>query len=281
MRRRPWTHLRLPRLTISFSFLLLALLSLSEAAYCIQIRHGLGEEDRREYIRTLGLNTAEKVLSNPYPLGGYSGFEIGYSLEFVDVRDLRRLGCTPSTPATASCPSYADDTEWRFSRLTIGKGLYNDVDIFFSMMMPLGGVRASDYGGMLRWSFYQAQFLPINLSFLVHADQLNFGDAFMNRNIGGELLAGVNVDNFAVYFGGGLLEANGTFNSCVSSASGDSCVVERTDSQINSNTHTVSHTLHETHTVVGFSLHFQNLFAAAQVDRYADAVYSMKLGLRF
>jgi hypothetical protein len=214
-------------------------------------------------------------LSNPYPLGGYSGFEVGLSMEFIDTRDLRRLGCTPNG---GSCPDYHDDSEWRYSRLTIGKGLYDDIDIFFSMMTPLGGVRTSDYGGMLRWSFYQAEFLPINLSLILHANQLNYADTFMDRNIGGELLAGVNVDNFAVYFGGGLLESTGTFISC---ASGDTCAVDPSDVGVNADTHHVSHTVHDTHTVVGFSLHYLNLFTAAQVDRYSDAVYSMKVGLRF
>lgn len=249
--------------------------SFSFSVSAIEVRHGLGEQDRLEYVRTLGLNSAEKILSNPYPLGGYSGFEFGYSVEMIDVHDLRRLGCKPNG---STCPAYNEDTEWRYSRLTIGKGLYNNIDMFFSMMTPAGGVRASDYGGMLRWSFYQAEFLPINLSLLLHANQLNFADTFMNRNLGAEVLAGVNVDNFAVYFGGGLIEGTGTFTVC---SSGESCAVDPSDPQSNGVTHTVSHSVRETHTVVGFSLHFQNLFAAAQVDRYNDAVYSMKLGLRF
>jgi hypothetical protein len=33
--------------------------------------------------------------------------------------------------------------------------------------------------------------------------------------------------------------------------------------------------------VVGISLHFNDLFAAAEVDRYRDAVYSLKAGLHF
>jgi len=248
-------------------------------ARTLEIPKGLSSSDRKEVVRTLGLNSANKVLSNPYPLGGYSGFEVGYSVEFVNVRDMRRLGCAPGSPGCANT-SLSDETEWRYSRLTVGKGLYSDVDVFFSFIPPTDEVTVSDYGAAARWSFYQARFLPINLAALVHFNQLNFNDTFMNRNLGAELMVGVNVDNFAVYFGGGLVEAQGTF---IASSVGcrEDCTVDGGDSDVDRSTNTVTDTVQETHTVVGLSMHFENLFAAAQVDRYRDAVYSMKIGLRF
>jgi len=260
---------------------LLALISSSSSAFAFDIPKGLTSEDRKEVVRTLGLNSANKLLTNPYPLGGYSGFEVGYSVEFVNVRDIRRLGCQPG-PGCANL-SYSDETEWRFSRVTIGKGLYSDVDVFFSFIPPSGPARVSDYGGFLRWSFYQAQFLPINISALVHYNQLNFNDTFMNQNVGAEALVGVNVDNFALYFGGGLVEARGTFigPDALSNTCGDDCRVDGADPQLNQITRTATNRVQETHTVIGMSLHYENLFAAAQVDRYRDAVYSLKVGMRF
>lgn len=249
-------------------------------SYAFEIPKGLTASDRREVVRTLGLNSANKVLSNPYPLGGYSGFEVGYSVEFVNVRDMRRLGCQPGSPGCGNT-SYSDETEWRYSRLTIGKGLYNDVDVFFSFIPPTGGTRVSDYGAAARWSFYQAQFLPINVAALVHFNQLNFNDTFMNRNLGAELMVGVNVDNFAVYFGGGILQAQGTFIASNGGICGEDCTVDGTDSEVDRGSNTVTDEVQETHSVVGLSMHYENLFAAAEVDRYRDAVYSMKLGLRF
>jgi hypothetical protein len=241
-------------------------------ALAFQIPKGLTSADRKEVIRTVGMNSATKVLSNPYPLGGYSGFEVGYSVEFVNVRDIRRLG---------SNSEISDDTEWRYSRLTVGKGLYKDVDAFFSFMPPVGSENVSDYGAAVRWSFFQAQFLPINISTLIHFNQLNFNDSFMNRNYGAEVLVGVNVDNFSLYFGGGMIEARGTFIGTVGGVCIDNCTVTDIDSDANQTDHTVSNEVQETHSVVGLSLHYENLFTAAQVDRYRDAVYSMKLGLRF
>jgi hypothetical protein len=241
-----------------------------------EIPKGLSADDRKEVISIIGLNSANKALSNPYPLGGYSGFEVGYSLEIVNVRDLRRLGCTVGSAGCANTQE-SDDTEWRYSRLTFGKGIYNNIDIFFSFVPPTGDVRVSDYGGQIRWSFYQAEYLPINVSVTGHFNQLNFGDIFADRNFGVDMIAGVNVNNFAIYFGGGWISARGTFlaGNCAN------CTVSPTDPAVNSDSNTVTTTLDETHTVVGFSLHFDNLFTAAQVDRYRDAVYSLKVGMRF
>lgn len=260
------------------------LLCAAQVAHAFEIPKGLNADDRRQVIRTIGLNSAYKTLSNPYPLGGYSGFEIGYSVEFVSVSDIRRLGCKPGDPGCSNT-EYSNDTDWRYSRLTIGKGLYNDIDVFFSFIPPAGNVRLSDYGGMLRWSFYQAKFLPINLAAMLHFNNMNFNNTFMDFNSGAELMAGVNIDNFALYFGGGVVQARGTFIAAPfqptpGACTGD-CTVEKSDPDYNTNTQTVSQVVTEGHTVIGFSAHYENLFAAAEVDRYRDAVYSLKVGLRF
>src|SRR5476649_319848 len=86
-------------------------------AYAFDIPRGLNESDRREIVRTLGLNSATKMLDNPYPLGGFSGFEVGFSAEFIDIRDIRRLGCAPGSPGCRNT-SYSDESAWRYSRIT-------------------------------------------------------------------------------------------------------------------------------------------------------------------
>lgn len=259
--------------------LFLASILFGVTARALEIQKGLSSSDRIDVIRTIGLNSANKPLSNPYPLGGYSGFEVGVSMEFINVRDIRRLGCQPGTAGCAN--SYSDETEWRFARITFGKGLYNDFDMFFSFIPP-SGMRVSDYGGQLRWSFYQARFLPVNMSLLGHFNYLNFNDIFMNRNLGADLLVGVNVDQFSVYFGGGIIEGKGTFiGQDASGNCNEDCLAGTETSDLNKNSRTVSHSVVDTHLLVGFSLHFRNLFAAAEVDRYQDAVYSLKVGLRY
>jgi hypothetical protein len=265
------------------SLVFIAMLLTGSFARAFDIPKGLNESDRHEIIRTIGLNAATKMLTNPYPLGGYSGFEVGLSTEFVNIRDIRRLGCAPGTAGCGNA-SYSDETEWRYTRLTIGKGLYQDVDVFFHFIPPMGGVRISDYGAAARWSFYQAQFLPINIAAIAHFDQLNYQDSFINRNIGAEIMVGVNVENFALYFGGGQIQATGTFIGKDSEGNcGENCTVDPNEPGIDSGPGgtRVTDKVSATHTVVGLSLHYDNLFAAAEVDRYQDAVYSLKVGLRF
>lgn len=249
--------------------------------HAFDIPKGLNETDRNEIVRTLGLNVATKTLNNPYPLGGYSGFEIGYSIEYISIRDIRRTGCEPGTPGCAN-KKYSDETEWRFTRLTVGKGLYNDIDVFFHFIPPIGNGHVTDYGGYVRWSFYQATFLPINISALAQFDQLNFNNTFLNRNLGAGLMVGVNVENFAIYFGGGHIQAVGTFIG--KNTSGDceaNCTVDPDDTAVDTYSRTATNKVSTLYTVVGLSLHYDNLFVAAEVDRYHDAVYSLKAGLRF
>ncbi|MGZ3724050.1 MAG: hypothetical protein ACXVA9_14000, partial [Bdellovibrionales bacterium] len=232
---------------------------LGNGAWAFDVPTGLNESDRREIIRTLGLNAATKMLDNPYPLGGFSGFEVGLSTEFIDIRDIRRLGCAPGSPGCRNT-AYSDETEWRFSRITIGKGLYEDVDIFFHFIAPIGGVNVSDYGGAVRWSVFQARFLPINVAVIGHYDQLNYRDSFTNRNLGAEIMVGVNVDNFALYFGGGTIQAAGTFigkDPATGVCSGN-CTVDPNDTTVDPNSHTVTNTVTTTHTVVGLSLHYDD-----------------------
>src|SRR5689334_22672776 len=105
-------------------FLLGLICTASFSLAAFEIPKGLNATDRREVVRTIGLNSAPKALSNPYPLGGYSGFEVRYSLEVINIRDIRRIGSNNT--------EFSDQTEWRYSRLTVGKGLYNNIDYFLS-----------------------------------------------------------------------------------------------------------------------------------------------------
>ncbi len=80
-----------------------------------------------------------------------------------------------------------------------------------------------------------------------------------------------------------MVEARGTFKSTApdTGVCNEDCRVDGTDPKLNLSNRKISNSVRETHTVIGLSLHHQNLFAAAQVDRFRDAVYSLKVGLRF
>lgn len=247
-------------------------------ASALDIPKGLSQPDRVEVLETIGLGASPKMLSNPYPLGGYSGFEVGYSVEFINVRDVNHLGCTPGP---LSCPNtgVSTDDEFRFSRITLGKGLYHDVDIFFSFAPPVGGTNISDYGGMARWAFYQAEFLPITFSAVLHGNRMNIQDEFVSQNIGAEMMLGISVENFSLYFGGGEVWSQGTFVVQGSPDPGTGTVSP--SDPANNGLNTVTENVKETHMVVGMALQYQNLFGAGEIDHYRDSVYGAKVGMRF
>jgi hypothetical protein len=248
-------------------------------AAALELPKGLSTADRSDVVQTLGLGTASKMLTNPYPLGGYSGFELGYSIEFINVRDVNHLGCTVGS---AGCPNnhVSDDDEFHFSRFTIGKGLYHDVDVFFSFAPPVGGSNVADFGAMARWAFYQAEFLPITFSAILHGNRMNIGDDFVDYNIGAELMLGITVDSFALYFGGGQIWSKGTFQVYPDSTNPGNGTVSSSDPAAGPSG-TVTSDTEQFHAVVGFSMQYENLFSAAEIDHYHDSVYSLKVGTRY
>lgn len=250
------------RFTVLFSVFLLPL-----SAMAIDIPKGLNSNARMDVTRILGVTSSPKMLTNPYPLGGYSGFELGLSMEVINTRELQRVG-TSST---------SDQEELRYTRLTIGKGLFHDVDFFLHAIPPIANVSISDYGASVRWAFYQAEFLPIHSSLWVYGNQINYQNSFMNQNLGGDLVFGLNVDNFAVYFGMGMIYSKGSF---LGGNSGSGTVASG-DPELNNDTNLARTDLRTVHSVVGCTVSFMDFFVSGQIDRYSDPVYSAKFGIRY
>ena len=239
----------------------------SASCLAVTIPKQLDKEDRISVVKLLGLTTSTKLLTNPYPLGGYSGFEVGLSLELIDIRDLNGLGAG----------SDDGDQELRYPRLTIGKGLYNNIDLFLHFAPMSSGSEMTSFGGAIRYSFYEAKFLPVNVAVVMNADHVNINNDFENVSLGADLVAGIYVNNFSLYFGAGQLRATGTF---IGGTNADG-TVDVGDPQLGGLTNTVSHTVTQTHSYLGATLHFEDAFAAAQIDRYPETVYSARVGLRF
>ncbi|MCB0362829.1 MAG: hypothetical protein KDD35_08905 [Bdellovibrionales bacterium] len=223
----------------------------------------MDHESRVEVVRLVGLGSSSKVLSNPFPLGGYPGLEIAMSLELVNVADLSRLGLGTDK----------DEREFRYPRISVGKGLYNNIDMFFHFVPFSDDSQMSEYGGLVRWSFYQAPFLPINLSLVIHGSILNMNDALATQTLGSDLIAGISVNNFSLYFGGGFLTSSAEFT-----AQGPDSLVSSTE--VIGRYGTLNELVRENHSIVGISLHLFNYFLAAEIDRYREPVYSLKIGLR-
>lgn len=210
---------------------------------------------RQEVLRILGLGAGGKILSDPYPLGGYAGLELGLTLESIPIEDLGRLGNTPANP----------QDEVTFMGVTMGKGVYNNVDLFLHFVPYLPRTEVSRYGAMVRWGFYQAQFLPISLSLNFNAEISNFSNVLTARTVGADLVGGINVKNIALYLGAGPVNSNGTFI-------GGNYTFEGSKQR---------ETVKSLHSVIGVSVGLGEVSFTAQLDRYTQPVYSGKVGFRF
>lgn len=228
----------------------------------LTIPTGLDKSEVDLVVQTLGLNTSNKLLSNPFPLGGYTGFEVGITFEFINTSDLSLLGNTTTPQDNLTYP-----------RITVGKGVYNNVD-FFINFIPFNDKDAiSEYGGLVKWGVYQADLLPICVSLIVHSNVINFNDQFTNQNFGVELISGIYVNKFSLYVGAGQVQASGTLLSSLVDMSDPNITLESDQTFKNSQT--------QVHSFIGMNMDFKNVFLAAQIDRYERPVYSVKLGLKF
>nr|WP_295904812.1 hypothetical protein [uncultured Bdellovibrio sp.] len=216
----------------------------------------LNKEDRIRVLQILGLGSASKILDNPYPLGGYSGVEIGVSSEFIPVEDLASLGSKTT-----------DKGEYNYYTLTLGKGLYYNIDthVYFT---PFGqNEDIQSYGAQVRWGFYEAHFFPLTLTAMIYGGGANFSNLINVSTLGGDVIATVAMDNVAIYVGAGQVRAIGRF---IGGADG-----------ITDNQTTVEEDILEGHSVFGINVDIAKMFIALQIDRYNDSIYSGKLGFRF
>lgn len=242
---------------IFLKWLLLFSLFLTLHSQALELPRGLNASEREKVIRQLGIPTSAKFLSNPYPLGGYTGIEFGLSYQVIPVDEISLLG-QQKPENERSLP---------LVEFSVGKGLYNNIDFFFQFAPYDELEKVNSYGGLLKWGFYEAKFSPIHLSLLIQGSVFHVSDSFVNQTLGAELMAGVNVDNLAVYFGLGMLQGEGQFMG------GQTGVV---DDGI-----TVKHQQKLSHLFVGLNYNFSHFFISAQLDRYVEPTFSGKLGMRF
>lgn len=231
-------------------------LSVVLAKATIDLPKNLTVSDQKRTLEILGLGTAAKVLGNPYPLGGYTGFEVGLSSEFIPIEDLANLGSKTT-----------DSGEFNYYTLTIGKGLYYNIDTLLYFTPAIQTQKIQSFGGQIRWGFYEANFFPISFSTRVYAGGANFANLVNITTFGADLIATVAIDNVALYFGQGRLSAHGTFIG-----GNDGITLSKDTEKQNSQ---------ENHTLGGLSVSVAKFFVALEIDRYVDSVYSGKMGFRF
>ncbi len=265
------SHFRRPRFAglilnfVSAGFFILTAVS----AHAWRLPGDLKNSDLNEVTQIVGYGSSTKFLSNPYPLGGHSGFEVGITSEFIDTTDLARLGS-----------GNGDETSLEYNRISIGKGLYHNVDVYIDFVPFVNSNEISEYGGMAKWAFYEADSLPLTLSALLHYDSFNIDDEFINQTLGTDLMAGWNLKNYALYFGGGVLYGSNKFMNTILDMSDPANQAANPTGSPNDPNGYLKENGKRDHFFLGMDVELSPYFISAQIDSYQETVYSLKLGYR-
>ncbi len=232
------------------------MLAASKAQAVLPIPGQLASGDRSKIMQVLGYGSSTKILGDPYPLGGYDGLEVGISTEVLQTDQIAALGTHAQPQAQTS-----------YNTITVGKGIYNNIDSFVTFSLMGQSENVTNLGGQIRWGFFQASYLPIYLSAILHANSFNCENLIVTNTLGMDLIAGFKEGDVTLYFGGGPIRAQGVFSGGLGGItdSGQATGAGIMDSRF----------------LAGLNLKFGKYFIAGEMDNYASAAYAVKLGYRF
>ena len=213
---------------------------------------GMSDGEQEQVLQILGFGSSFRPVDNPYPLGGYSGLEIGVSLESLPTGDIGYFG----SGATV-------DRNTVYPRISIGKGIMQNVDVFLGFMPYNESTNIGLYSGALRWTFFQATFVPACFSLLISGTSTNVDNLVTAQTEGIDVVSGVNVDPFSFYLGAGSLYGQGQFASTITAESALTNQIGRSF-----------------HTMIGVNFAINEVFAALEIDTYSTTTLALKLGTR-
>ncbi len=215
----------------------------------------LHQADRRSALQIMAPATSSRLLSSPYPLGGWDGFEIGISRHYVPTTYLSELG---NKPANAS--------DFEYPLLTLGKGLYYNLDLFLSIVPMAQSESINHFSSQIRYQFWESLSQVFRISGILYAGTTTLNNQLNMQCYGFDLVGTTTIDRVSLYLGLGTSFANGRF---IGGAGG------LTDTQLTEvETSTLAHQL------IGLEWPIANFFWAAEVDRFKIPYYALKVGYR-
>jgi len=241
---------------MGFNFILFScLLVLGSDVYGFTFSKNLNFNERAHVVRTLGFGGTPKSLTSPLPLGGDLGLEFGISYDFISTSNLRRLGDRQGLGDEVSIPA-----------LSIGKGLFSNIDFFFQFSPLPSDQKINHYAGLLRWAFYDIKTLPIKVSLNFSAGVSVFDDFLSLRSTVVDVLTSYYLDNLSLYFGVGYIRSSGYFYG------GSDSLADDLQTHLHEDT--------ETRSFVGLDYDINPYFFTFEINRFTDTVFALKLGLR-
>lgn len=236
--------------------LLILLSTLVGKLYALQIPQNLTPSDQKIAAEILGYGSISKTLSNPYPLGGYSGFDFGVSQELILTEDISSLG-----------DEGEKSSELTYTQIYVGKGVYNNLDVYFHFTPFQQSENISNFGAIVKWGFHQLETVPVAFTLHAYSNMSQFYNLVKSQSVGFDIISSVQGKNLSLYFGLGRTNLYADFMG------GSEGV---TDSQ-----ETESVGLIQMHSVIGGAIQFDKLYLALEMSRFKDPSYGAKLGLRY
>ncbi len=213
---------------------------------------GLSNGEQQLILQTFGFGTSFRPVDNPYPLGGYTGFEVGLTAQSIPTADIGYYGNRTTIDRNVIYPL-----------ISFGKGIFDNIDLLMSFIPYNESTGIGIYSGAFRWSFFQATFVPASFSLLLSGGNTNLNNVFISQTLGADVITGVNVDPFSFYFGVGTLYGQAQFSPNLTS-----------DGTFSNQTGRAFHTL------LGVNVSIAEFFSAMEVDTYNTTVVSLKFGAR-
>lgn len=215
---------------------------------------GLTQGQRTEVLKVLGLGSSSKNISTLRPLGTDSGLEVAIAFEFIN---------------TDTINQYIADEESKnilnYPKIIIGKGIYDSTDLFFHFIPYTATFGISEFGSLLRYSFYHSS--SFVLTGLIHANSANFNNQLVSRNLGTDLMIGLNQGCISVFTTIGWAGSSGRF---VGGTQGVTDTLARETEDVQS-----------LHTALGSTLRWSLYSLTLSVDHYVEPVYTIKLSAIF
>jgi hypothetical protein len=245
------------KIEFKFLFITLFILFINIKSFAaLTIPSGLSDKDQRDILNTLGPATAARLLSAPYPLGGSEGFELGLGRQYMPTESLSTFGNKTEPQEGLSYPI-----------ITLGKGLFNDVDMYLSAIPFTQSPNLTHFSAQTRIAHWYSKTSPLIISSAFHIGSTTLKNQVTFENYGFDVLATMYLKHICLYTGLGTLFSNGTFI-------GGNYGVTTSGS-----TETVAKIF--AHKLIGVDLRYEEYFVAAQVDSYERPNYSVKVGYRF
>lgn len=222
----------------------------------LKIPNGLDHNERKEFMKLIGFASSYKYLAQGYILGGYQGLELATTAENIPFSKTNYLSQTS-----------IEESDRVLQSISIGKGLFQNVDIFFTFSPFLFQNQMSSYGAGIRYIFYEEENRPLNIGFLLHGNGFNISNLVGIQTSGVDIIGNYYKDYWTFYMGLGLARSIGSFVGGVNGVTEDQTGA---DEDIFQNRY-----------YVGLSYNFGSYAVSFQVDRVYSETFSAKLGTRF